>query len=345
MSEGKSKYPKGVYSKAGYLYVSVWNPLTQNSTQKATKLKDVQKNYKAAREFKEALQQKLNSQCFLDTLSPDNSKPINFSTAVEDYISARDLSASSITSIKFWSKVWQEVSGDKIISDFTDRDYHAFLVHLKRKDYSIYTKGMATRTLYAIFNYSLKQELIKKNVIVKIKPPAKAPQAIPQLDLADFLTLLQQIDLDYYYIVNFMYLTGFRIGETIRLEWKDVDLKKMVIRVKNEKGKRFEEFPIHNDLFDLLGEIPNTDLRIFPKFSRIDSLKNYYKYQRDLWGEKRYTIHRLRKTFITKLTRFDLGVYKVQALARHKDIRTTQAYYIDVEMEKLREDINDRIKF
>ncbi|MCA0388537.1 MAG: site-specific integrase [Bacteroidetes bacterium] len=342
---GKSKYPKGVYSKAGYLYVSVWNPLTQTSAQKATKLKDVQKNYKAAREFKEELQQTLNKKCFLDTLCSDNSKPVNFSSAVEDYISARDLSASSITSIKFWSKVWQEVSGDKIISDFTDRDYHAFLVYLKKKDYSIYTKGMATRTLYAIFNYFVKQEQIKKNVIVKIKPPAKAPQAIPQLDLVDFLYLLEQIDIDYYYIVNFMYLTGFRIGETIRLEWKDVDLKKMVIRVRNEKGKRFEEFPIHNDLFDLLGEIPNKDLRIFPKFSRIDSLKNYYKYQRDLWGEKRYTIHQLRKTFITKLTRFDLGVYKVQALARHKDIRTTQAYYIDVEMEKLREDINDRIKF
>ena len=156
-------------------------------------------------------------------------------------------------------------------------------------------------------------------------------------------------------------LTGLRRSEIARLQWGDVVLDgaepHLRLRAETTKAKREDEVPLHEEIVLLLRRLRSgASGGNGPVFPEIPSTQQLY---RDLAaagiqqvsGRKpvpnasgeTVDFHSLRRTFGTDLARAGVAPLQMKRLMRHRDLRTTDAYYTDlrlsdqaVELRKLR---------
>jgi len=76
------------------------------------------------------------------------------------------------------------------------------------------------------------------------------------LEHGDFLKLLENLPDHLRPLVEFLYLSGWRKGEAIKLEWRDVDLngKTVRLRIENSKNKEARILPLTGRLLELMDE-------------------------------------------------------------------------------------------
>jgi integrase len=125
--------------------------------------------------------------------------------------------------------------------------------------------------------------------------------------------------------------TGARLGEAIRITWKDIDTERRTVYITAEKGSNSRILPISPKLINIFNTIPHDKERLFP--ATIHSLET--------------TIYDLRKRTATRLSNPRLlnihfhtfrhwkgtmeyhktkDIVHVQAVLGHKDIKTTMIY-------------------
>ncbi|WP_052444044.1 tyrosine-type recombinase/integrase [Flammeovirga sp. OC4] len=136
-------------------------------------------------------------------------------------------------------------------------------------------------------------------------------------------------------ILMTIYSAGLRIGELINLEIKDIDSKRMLIRVVEGKGNK--------DRNTLLSEKNLLILREYfknyrPKKYLFEGEKEGMKYSRTSVSkilkravikskiQKRVTVHTLRHSFATHLLENGVDLRYIQSLLGHNSSMTTQIY-------------------
>jgi integrase len=74
------------------------------------------------------------------------------------------------------------------------------------------------------------------------------------LEHGDFLKLLGSLPDHVQPLVEFLYLSGWRKGEAIKLEWRDVDLsgKTVRLRIENSKNKEARTLPLTGRLWEVI---------------------------------------------------------------------------------------------
>jgi len=131
-----------------------------------------------------------------------------------------------------------------------------------------------------------------------------------------------------------IYSAGLRISEAINLKVKDIDSKRMQIRVEQAKGKK--------DRYTLLGEKTLEILRRYvleykPKVWLFEgqsgekysssSIQANLKIAVDKTGiKKRITVHTLRHSFATHLLESGTDIRYIQSLLGHSSGKTTEIY-------------------
>jgi site-specific recombinase XerD len=131
-----------------------------------------------------------------------------------------------------------------------------------------------------------------------------------------------------------IYSAGLRISEAINLKLKDIDSKRMQIRVEQAKGKK--------DRYTLLGEKTLEILRKYvseykPKVWLFEgqsgekysssSIQANLKIAVDKTGiKKRITVHTLRHSFATHLLEAGTDIRYIQSLLGHSSGKTTEIY-------------------
>jgi integrase/recombinase XerD len=133
-----------------------------------------------------------------------------------------------------------------------------------------------------------------------------------------------------------MYSTGFRVGEMIRLHIKDIDSKRMLVRVRKGKGRKDRYTLLTSGLLELLREyyckykptsylfyqgnnkeIANNRVYVFRAF-RQALLKSGIK--------KGKGTHTLRHCFATHLLEAGVDLRTIQVLLGHASLSTTVRY-------------------
>lgn len=173
------------------------------------------------------------------------------------------------------------------------------------------------------------------NRFYAIERPRKTKKLPQVLAKKEVLALIAQTNnLKHKCIVSLLYSAGLRRSELLNLRFKDIDSKRMLIRVEDAKGNK--------DRYTLLSENLLTDLRKYfskwrPKEYLFEgqnggkysakSVENIVKNAAAKAGiQKTVTPHVLRHSFATHLLEAGTDLRYIQTLLGHSSSRTTEIY-------------------
>lgn len=151
------------------------------------------------------------------------------------------------------------------------------------------------------------------------------------------MQLNNQTTRDYLHLVL---LTGLRRTEAATLTWDQVDFKEKTLTITDTKNGRVHRLPFSDAIEALLErrhEVQESPF-VFPSDAERGHLsepRTAIKRVCDLSGVT-FTLHDLRRTFITAAERLDIPAYALKRLMNHKDPNDVTDGYIIFDVERLR---------
>jgi site-specific recombinase XerD len=170
----------------------------------------------------------------------------------------------------------------------------------------------------------------------RIKRPKRAiklPEILSEkevLDLVDFPR-----NLKHRVILNLMYSTGIRRNELLSLKAEDIDSSRMVIKVRQGKGKKDRQVILHAKVLKLLRDYyhyyrPKVYLFEGQKQGEpysASSLNKIIKRNAEKLGiTKTISAHTLRHCFATHMLEKGVNLKIIQQLMGHNSLKTTSRY-------------------
>ncbi len=203
-------------------------------------------------------------------------------------------------------------------------------------------------TINLVYNWGIEERLIKDahcSPVYGIKIDCKEEKFPEILNLEEIKALLHEAKRrknKWYPIWAMALLTGMRSGELYALEWKDVDLKNKLIRVRKSFNKKtggikstktgyWRNVPISKDLARLLNSLIKTRKKerfVLPHYRYweigMQSLP-LRAFLREL-GLPSVRFHTLRACFATQLLSNGVELSKVMKIGGWRDLKTIQIY-------------------
>ena len=175
--------------------------------------------------------------------------------------------------------------------------------------------------------YILNKKDIHLNKIERPRREKHLPRVIDSEFIKDKLSKIT--NLKHKTILSLTFSVGLRVSEVVNLKIEDIDSKRMLINIKQAKGKKDRIVPLSETILKLLREYY---LQYKPKeylFNgqnsiqySIGSCQQIYKKYIDKNGH----IHTLRHSCFTSLLESDTDTRIIQKIAGHKSIKTTEIY-------------------
>jgi integrase len=288
-------------------------------------------------------------------------KGITLTQAFSDYLAARN-SLKSTTAIDYQRVLKQVVPDwlDKPLSSIT-KDMIAKRHTQHGESNSKARANLAMRLLRAIFNFAINQYQTSDGKNIILENPVKRLShtrswyrierrqgIIKQHQIANWYDGLMRLSpyrnvddaeiwQDYFMLIL---LTGLRRQEAASLRWDDVDLKAKTLTIKDTKNREPHTLPMSDFLYDLFArrkKAAENDF-VFPSGSGtghiVEPRKAMLKVS-ELSGVA-FTVHNLRRTFITTAESLDISAYALKRLLNHKMNNDITAGYIVLDVERLR---------
>ncbi|HEX2866512.1 MAG TPA: site-specific integrase [Ignavibacteriales bacterium] len=131
--------------------------------------------------------------------------------------------------------------------------------------------------------------------------------------------------------IKLLQLTGLRTGEAVSLKWENINYAQGIIKVRNEKEDRDDYIDLIPQIRELLDPIRKRSGKIFSYTE--DGLKFFPRAMKRLGMS--YCLHDIRRTFGSKLANNGMRPLDLMAAMRHKNIKTTMKYYINMEIKRI----------
>jgi len=134
--------------------------------------------------------------------------------------------------------------------------------------------------------------------------------------------------------------TGLRRSEAAKLRWSRVDFRDRTLTVVDTKNRTDHTLPLTSFLYELLEErkAKATTPFVFANELGLGGLTDPKKQIRNVVLESgvNFTVHDLRRTFITIAESLDISAYALKRLLNHKMTNDVTAGYIITDVERLR---------
>jgi site-specific recombinase XerD len=206
----------------------------------------------------------------------------------------------------------------------TSQDFQSYLDNFN------FTSTSQQNQVINSIRFLYKFGLNKKYDKVSFKRP-KSEKKLPKVVDSDFiLTKLGQIDnIKHKTILTLTFSVGLRVSEITNLKIEDIDSKRMLIHIKNAKGRKDRIVPLSQKVLDLLRTYykqykPKEYLfngQSNQQYS-IRSCQAIYKKYIDDKGH----IHQLRHSCFTNLLENGTDIRLIQKIAGHSNVKTTEIY-------------------
>lgn len=193
-----------------------------------------------------------------------------------------------------------------------------------------FTSVSQQNQLISAIKFLYKYGLNKKYDKVKFDRPRGEKKLPLIIDSEQLLSSISKIkNLKHKAIISLAYSVGLRVSEVINLKIEDIDSKRMVIHIKNAKGRKDRLVPLSKNILILLREYwkeykPKEYLfngSNTPRYSSVSCNSIVKKYI-----NPKYHFHLLRHSCATHLIECDTDSRVVQKLLGHSNIKTTEGY-------------------
>jgi site-specific recombinase XerD len=209
-------------------------------------------------------------------------------------------------------------------SRLKSNDFQEYLDNCKFS--SISQQNQVINAIRFLYKFGLNKKYDK----VSFKRP-KSEKKLPRVINGDSIKeRLNQIEnLKHKAILTLTYSVGLRVSEIINLKIEDIDSKRMIIHIKNAKGRKDRIVPLSQTVLELLREYYkhyNPSEYLFNgqstnKYSIGSCQKIYKKYI-----DNQSSIHTLRHSSATALLENGTDLRVIQKILGHTNVKTTEIY-------------------
>jgi len=216
--------------------------------------------------------------------------------------------------------------------DITTEHIRDYLLFLLRNHKSHAYVNQTVSAIKYLFNDMLK----KYDLTVSLPRPKKEhklPDVLSQQDVARIFNKV--INLKHRAILLLTYSAGLRVGEVVKLEVPDIDSERMLIHIRQGKGKKDRYTVLSEVAFEALLKYSkryNLEKWLFPGEREGEhiserTVQRIFEKARDAAGiEKDVSVHSLRHSFATHLLEGGTDLRYIQELLGHKNSKTTEIY-------------------
>jgi integrase/recombinase XerD len=210
------------------------------------------------------------------------------------------------------------------------RAYLLFLIQEKHASWSYYNQAVcALRFLYGV---TLGKPSILDGVVCP-KQEKKLPVVLSPSEVVQFFQAIT--NLKHRAMLMTAYAAGLRVSEVAALRVTDIDSRRMVIRIRQAKGRKDRYVMLSPRLLEVLREYwkaARPTEYLFPGSDpeRPICTRTVNQACRDACQaaglSKRVTVHTLRHSFATHLLESGSNIRIIQVLLGHRSLRTTAVY-------------------
>jgi len=210
------------------------------------------------------------------------------------------------------------------------KEYLLYL--LREKKASSSTVNLCYSALKFLYARTLKREWVMEK-IPRLRSTKKLPVVLERQEVESLFSVTS--NLKHRAILMLIYSSGLRLTEASHMKVFDIDSKRMVLRIREGKGRK--------DRYTLLSIVALEVLReywrqyrpkewLFPgrpsyKPLSVRSIQRIFKKARTLAGiTKPATVHTLRHSFATHLLEQGTDLHRIQLLLGHSSLKTTTIY-------------------
>lgn len=216
---------------------------------------------------------------------------------------------------------------------------------LNRKDVETYMYNLLSdcECSHSYVNQSIssikflyKYVLRKGDVIYQLPRPKKEKKLPNILSEGEVVRILNSVkNYKHKAILYTIYSSGLRLGEVVRLEVEDIDSERMLIHVKQGKGKKDRYTILSQSALEMLriyARIEKPKKWLFPggkegSFLTERSVQKIFKKACEKAKiNKKASVHTLRHSFATHLLEGGTDLRYIQELLGHKSSKTTEIY-------------------
>ena len=214
--------------------------------------------------------------------------------------------------------------GEKQVIHCNANDFQSYL------DSYQFTSVSQQNQIINSIRFLYKFGLDKKYDKVSFKRP-KSEKKLPRVIDGEYIrSRLEKIENSKHKsILSLAYSVGLRVSEVVNLKIEDIDSRRMLIHIKNGKGKKDRLVPLSEHILDLLRKYwveyrPNEFLFNGQNSERysVRSCQEIYKKYIDPNGN----FHTLRHSCFTNLLESGVDLRIIQKIAGHSSSKTTEIY-------------------
>lgn len=251
--------------------------------------------------------------------------------------------------VKKWTSSWMNKPADEL----SRADGKVLIREMEEQGMSFRAKLKVRAYINIIFNYGIEERLIRNQALPPLtgldikKTEERVPDILTLTEIKKFLDFANQLKNPWYPVWAFALLTGMRNGELFALEWDDVDLENMLIRVsksyssigkitKSTKAGYWRNVPISNELHSVIIDL-KLKLNSRPENEKVFVLPRSWYWNKGLQARELRTFlkanglpsvkfHALRACFATQLLSKNVPPAIVMKICGWKNLKTMEYY-------------------
>lgn len=277
---------------------------------------------------------------YCSTPAPAKSCP-TLGEVFTQYVSSKKLKPASLKTYNKHMRLYLAALHEKRIDCITTKDVRALYADLTQH-HSPSVANTALNLLKAVYNWASAIGDLGLNDVFRVLVVAGEKQTTPRRDDVLLDPQIQQLGqqlpklfIQHQQFILLGLLTGFRVSELAQLSPSCIDFRSKTITLHTTKNGRKHTLPLPPALETILQPMCAGKAATAPLFS--NGIRNHASIISKQTGIA-FSAHTLRRTFASNATRLGISAYTVKALLNHHNSAdVTQAHYIHLQIEDLRE--------
>jgi len=244
----------------------------------------------------------------------------------------KNYSENTVKNYSSWFRIYLQHFPDRKPSTITKVEIMDFLINYRENEkWSSTIQNQLINSIKFFYEKILEQPKEMYDL-----PRAKKPYILPTVfSKKEIFGIIENIrNIKHKSMISLAYAGGLRVSEVVNLKLTDIDSSRMVIILRQAKGKKDRQVMFSENLQEILKEyctLFKPKVWLFEghdgnRYSARSVQEVFKKAKEDAGVTKKGSIHALRHSFATHLFESGTDILSIKELLGHASLRTTMTY-------------------